>query len=419
MRVGSNLATNLRLAAALGAISMSLLLALEARSETKGAKSNATVPQKQKFLNLDIAQARLDAGQFWIKDSQGQRWPLCVDVPLQRSARRNLALSHPESGALVAIEVRTGKILVMSEWPPPASNDRSLLLRQLPAASLFKLVTSAALIEQARIMPDRIVCTSGGTHRVEEENLLPPQSGTAECGPFAEALGYSRNAVFAQLAHRYLQPEDLENFADRFGFGSPLPLEIHVPMGEFATDVEPLSFARAATGFVGSTLTPVGAAYIAYVIANRGRAEPLQLLDEPERTVSVGMQTVAAIQPETADRLHRMMEMTVRKGTSWRAFHDERGRPYLPHVSVAGKTGTLSEKEATFSWFVGFAPSQQPEIAFSIVLQNGPVWHRKANEIAREWLREYFARQRANSLAGRRTRRATSEIYASASKRNP
>ena len=49
-------------------------------------------------------------------------------------------------------------------------------------------------------------------------------------------------------------------------------------MGEFNTDVEPLRFARAATGFVGSTLTPMGAAYMAYVIANRGRAEALHIL---------------------------------------------------------------------------------------------------------------------------------------------
>ena len=90
-----------------------------------------------------------------------------------------------------------------------------------------------------------------------------------------------------------------------------------------------------------------------------------------------------------------MMEVTVRRGTCWRAFHDESGRPYLPHIPVAGKTGTLGEQDATFSWFVGFAPSQQPEVVVSVLLKNGPLWQKKANEVARDWLVAYFARQRA------------------------
>ena len=64
-----------------------------------------------------------------------------------------------------------------------------------------------------------------------------------------------------------------------------------------------------------------------------------------------------------------MMEVTVRRGTCWRAFHDEQGRPYLPHIPVAGKTGTLGEQDATFSWFVGFAPSTRPEIVISVLLK--------------------------------------------------
>ena len=82
------------------------------------------------------------------------------------------------------------------------------------------------------------------------------------------------------------KPEDLENYADRFGFGAQLPLEIDVPLGQFHSEVDPLNFARAATGFRGSTLSPLGAAYLAYVIASDGRALPLQLLDA-ERSPSV------------------------------------------------------------------------------------------------------------------------------------
>jgi cell division protein FtsI/penicillin-binding protein 2 len=42
------------------------------------------------------------------------------------------------------------------------------------------------------------------------------------------------------------------------------------------------------------------------------------------------------------------------------------------------------------SWFIGFAPSRQPEIVVSVMLENGPVWRRKAKQVARDFLRGYF-----------------------------
>jgi len=91
--------------------------------------------------------------------------------------------------------------------------------------------------------------------------------------------------------------------------------------------------------------------------------------------------------------LRQMMEVTVRRGTCAHTFHDERGRAYLDRTSVAGKTGTLDEQESTYSWFIGFAPSQAPEIVVSVLLKNGRLWHKKANEVGRDWLIQYFSHQ--------------------------
>jgi penicillin-binding protein A len=65
----------------------------------------------------------------------------------------------------------------------------------------------------------------------------------------------------------------------------------------------------------------------------------------------------------------------------------------LPNVVVAGKTGTLSrEKDNRFyTWFVGFAPADKPEVAISALVVNTPSWRVKAPELAREVLRAYFA----------------------------
>lgn len=97
--------------------------------------------------------------------------------------------------------------------------------------------------------------------------------------------------------------------------------------------------------------------------------------------------------PSTAWRLTRMMEVTVHSGTSLQAFTDDAGDAYLPSIRVAGKTGTLRPlaEGPTASWFTGFAPSRKPRVVVSVMLQNRPVWRRRANGIARDVLRAYFA----------------------------
>jgi cell division protein FtsI/penicillin-binding protein 2 len=91
------------------------------------------------------------------------------------------------------------------------------------------------------------------------------------------------------------------------------------------------------------------------------------------------------------------MEVTVHSGTSRQIFNDEAGRSLLPGIRVAGKTGTLrpDSSEETASWFIGFAPSQKPEIVVSVMLENGAVWRQKAAEVARDLLRVYFHRKGA------------------------
>ncbi len=102
-----------------------------------------------------------------------------------------------------------------------------------------------------------------------------------------------------------------------------------------------------------------------------------------------------AIKPETAAEVSRMMLQTVSNGSAYKSFHDEQGAAYLPGVNVAGKTGTLTDHKNNrhYTWFVGFAPAEAPEVAFSTLVVNTPTWQIKAPQLAREVLRAYFAKQ--------------------------
>jgi cell division protein FtsI/penicillin-binding protein 2 len=111
-----------------------------------------------------------------------------------------------------------------------------------------------------------------------------------------------------------------------------------------------------------------------------------------------------AIKAETAAQVARMMRETVSNGSAFKSFHDAKGKPYLPGVAVSGKTGTLTDYKQNrfYTWFVGFAPAEAPEIAISTLVVNTPEWRIKASYLARETLRYWLVeRPRAARAAAR------------------
>jgi cell division protein FtsI/penicillin-binding protein 2 len=87
-----------------------------------------------------------------------------------------------------------------------------------------------------------------------------------------------------------------------------------------------------------------------------------------------------------------MMVGTTEYGTARLGFRDRRtNRPLLP-VAVAGKTGSLDRHGPylSYSWFVGFAPAERPEVAVAVLLGNGVGAHTRAHQVARELLSSYF-----------------------------
>jgi penicillin-binding protein A len=343
-------------------------------------------------------------------DSRGQRQSLTLDRSLQLAAMQLLRTAKPSRGAIVMLRVSDGHVLALAESPAQVSHASSLVWSaNTPSASLFKLVTTAALVERAQIQPDHRVCSEGGAHRIDAQHLQAPRQGRVICSTFSEILAASRNAAYARLVHAHLSPEDLDNFADRFGFNSPLPADVPAELGRFHPATEPLAFARTATGFVGSSLSVLGAAYLGFVIAHGGVTRPLHLLEreatpidgsnhaeplgfEPDGSLphADGRRPIRVMTPETASRLREMMEKVISHGTAADAFRDDSGRPVLPGLRIAGKTGTLGRNERTASWFVGFAPSRDPKLVVAVLLDSGSIWHLTAKRVASALMRQYF-----------------------------
>jgi cell division protein FtsI/penicillin-binding protein 2 len=344
-----------------------------------------------------------------------------LDAALQRGAERLLRAAKPVEGAIVAIEPSSGRVLVFAAFTAGSAIDL-LTQARLPAASLFKVVTATALFETTSLSPQDEVCINGGTHGIERRHLDPARGPGTECGPFAWALGHSKNAVFAQLATHRLTRDDLRSTAEKLGFNAKLSLDDgaqEAELGKLSVPYNDLEFARTAAGFLSSSLSPIGAAYLMTVIARGGSPVALRLHEPaPDAPSPVGPQSPVLFSARTAQRLTRMLEVTVETGTSRGAFTSDSGKRYLPGIRVAGKTGTLRPgqgQDSMTSWFVGFAPSRSPEVVVSVMLVNGHTYRRKANELARDLLRSYFrAHGRAQTVTDPFTE-AQSEALADAS----
>jgi cell division protein FtsI/penicillin-binding protein 2 len=342
---------------------------------------------------LDLSALSTKKRVLFAKDAQGNDVPLTLDGELQRAAGRLVAKANPIAAAVVLIDARSGNVLAFVERTPSGGDFGALLLQpSAPSASLFKLVTTTALFEHGRVSPKQRVCTKGGQHRIERRHLERPNSRDSHCGLFFSALGHSRNAVYAQLVTSHLMHQDLSNAVDAFGLRAPVPFDVPARAANVQLPYGDLEFARTAAGFENVELSALGAAQLGAVVMTGGQRMRFFIR---RRASSERVLEGRAMKDATAYTLRRMMEVTVHAGTSLDAFSAPTGQSYLANVRVAGKTGTLKPdaKSATTSWFIGFAPSKQPEVLVSVVVQNGAVWRQKANQLARDMLRVWFARR--------------------------
>jgi cell division protein FtsI/penicillin-binding protein 2 len=135
------------------------------------------------------------------------------------------------------------------------------------------------------------------------------------------------------------------------------------------------------------------------VVANRGVLVPpwvVELVHGSEPAPPL-LEPIRIVDERVAEALGAMMRQTVTRGTAQKAF----ARPprELRGVSVAGKTGSLNEQRPfrDHTWFVGYAPAEDPQVVVASLVVNGPIWRVRAPWVAREALAAFFADQVAEA----------------------
>jgi peptidoglycan glycosyltransferase len=354
---------------------------------------------------IDLDQLTLVSGgdhyEAQLKD--GRHAVLTLDPALQAYAERLLSEARAPRGAIVAM-APDGRILALAgrrsdpsskktENKSPGSaaqgnpRDRKGSFDWriatdvwAPAASVFKLVTASALVA-AGVDPSDKVCYHGGLRSVLESNLRDDRRDS-RCETLTYGVAHSNNAILGKLAFQKLEPPALLKFARELGITEGLAgSDLHGTAGAVEIPAaRDLNFAQAAAGFTGSQLSAVGGALLAATFADDGEQPVPRLVASIDGVALPSVARRRAIPIEVARAVGRMMLATCEFGSAARSFGKHQA------IRVAGKTGTLTRTEPFYmehSWFVGYAPAEQPQIIVSVVLGNPENWHLRGHEAAR------------------------------------
>lgn len=300
-----------------------------------------------------------------------------------------------QRGAVVALDPRTGAVLVMASAPTYNLNDVAthfssitsqsngpLLNRAVqgryPPGSTFKVITTTAALESGLYTPQSefddtgsVMASGQPLHNFNNEKFGPNN--------LTQALTFSINTTFAKVGLA-LGAQRLGSTMSAFGFGRApsvdLPPGEVLPSGRvsgnamLANNQPGEDVARIAIGQEQLLVTPLQNAMVAAGIANQGAIMTPYLvqrvIDSHGSVVFTHHPTKysQATSPAIAAQVTAMMRDVVKEGTGTAAA--------LAGLDVAGKTGTAqtSATQISDAWFIGFAPSQAPTVAVAVVIEN-------------------------------------------------
>lgn len=351
---------------------------------------------------IDPEAARYDeARDAYVVDLEDGAVAVLTYRPALQRHLSTLVARYEEPGeAVVVIEPETGRVLAMvDDGVDPAMGPA--LARRAPtyAASTFKVITGAALLEAGAVTPETITCYTGGSRGFNLAQLEPEGEEAGACVTFRTAMARSSNLVFGRRADEHLTPASLTEVAARFGFNTDIPFEAALERSVATLPEDRLEFARAAAGFRHTLMTPLHGALIQAAIANDGVMMVPTMVDRIEnadgtvryRHTPFAWRTV--LSPEVARALEDTQTETCTTGTARSDFGQRDGWP--GSVRAWGKTGTLSNRNADgsepdpfylYRWFTGVGVHDGEELAVSGLTVTTALWWIKGTYLASEAL---------------------------------
>lgn len=360
----------------------------------------------------------------------GNNLVLNIDEGLQKqlydSLSAALSKSSTRTGAAVAINPRTGGILAWVSLPGYDNNlfakgisnseyqslvndkDFPLLNRvvngEYPPGSTLKPAIAAAALSEGIITPQTIIEGLGGNLTIGSFHF----GDWKVHGPsdVRKAIAESNDIFFYTVGGGYgnisgLGMNRMKKYENLFGFGSPAGVDFPGESGGFVPSeswkldklkekwyIGDSYHSAIGQGFI--TATPLQLANYTAALANGGTLYIPRLVNKIEKNTGEEQYMAPAIarkdfiDPVVLGVIREGMRQTVTSGTA-------QSLQSLP-VEVAGKTGTaqFGTENKVHSWFISFAPYNNPEIAMVVLVEGAEEEHSPAVTVTKETLDWYY-----------------------------
>lgn len=345
------------------------------------------------------------------------------DSALQQKAYELLGDDLGDSGSIVVMDPKTGEILAMVNRPSYDPNnldkeyenllkktkDDAVLLNKAARGtyfpgSTFKIITLVSALENLEGVTERTF-EDNGELDVKVGKDLPNVDGNIYGSiDLKKAFAVSSNVVFGTLAIE-LGGDKLQETAEKFGFNQTFELN-DMTLGKSIftpySKKDDGALAASGVGQTGVSTHPLQMAMVASAIANDGELMTPRIVNSILKYDGTTKEifepklynTVTSV--EIAQTVKSYMVNNVNSSTN-------KNMKALSAIRAGGKTGTSQDKYVTTgdtetgnsidvinSWFVGFAPSEDPKIAISVIVLDGQSGGGKAAKIAGDLMSWYL-----------------------------
>lgn len=330
----------------------------------------------------------------------GQNLHLTIDAELQKfieqSIQKHLNEVEPSKASVIVMDPHTGEIFALVSWPAFDANlfttgidqetyqaliedpDLPLFARafagEFPSGSSIKPVFAAGALADDIITPATSFVSTGGIN-IGPWFFPDWRAGGHGVTNIYHAIADSVNTFFYLIGggnetFTGMGIQRLMEHAANFGFGQPTGIDLPGEADGFLPSKEWKIREKGEVWYIGDTYhtaigqgdflsTPLQIARATAVFANRGYSVVPHLNSDLE---VVDQQILP---PQETAIVAEAMRRTVTRGTAQQLSA-------LP-VTSAGKTGTAqwSSIHGNHAWYTGFAPFEDPEIAFTVLVEEG------------------------------------------------
>src|SRR5690606_30164856 len=125
-----------------------------------------------------------------------------INERLNEYVKALIKRTRSDYAAIVVIDNNTGNILSLIDYDKEKNRyGREIALNATsPAASLFKVITAADLIENTNITKDSLLSYNGRSSTLYRYQLKPSRNRWTRTISFEKAFAYSNNVIFAKAA---------------------------------------------------------------------------------------------------------------------------------------------------------------------------------------------------------------------------